>query len=63
MEVADEPTAILIEEDYSFEVEDEYDPAQPNSYSTIVRERREEQDRIREEEVCMFKLQLHYDYS
>lgn len=42
---------IHIEEDYSFEVENEYDPAEPNSYSNIVRERKEEQDRFREEEV------------
>ena len=41
----------LYEDDLAVEIEDEYDPAIPNSYEQVVKERRLERDRIREEEV------------
>lgn len=40
----------LYEDDLAVEIEDEYDPAIPNSYEQVVKERRLERDRIREEE-------------
>lgn len=41
----------LLEDDLAIEIEDEYNPLVPNSYDKVIRERREEHDRIREEEV------------
>ena len=35
------------------EVVDEYDPMVPNNYELIVKERKEQQDKAREEEVCV----------
>lgn len=44
-------TSRLLADDLAVEIEDEYNPMFPNSYERVVRERREERDRIREEEV------------
>ena len=41
----------LFDDDLAIEIEDEYNPMLPNSYEKVIRERREEHDRIREEEV------------
>ena len=44
-------TSRLLADDLAIEIEDEYNPMLPNSYERVIRERREEHDRIREEEV------------
>ena len=41
----------LLFDDLAVEIEDEYNPMLPNNYEKVIRERREEHDRIREEEV------------
>lgn len=41
----------MVADDLAIEIEDEYNPMLPNSYEKIVRERREEREKIREEEV------------
>ena len=41
----------LLNDDLAMEIEDEYNPMIPNSYEKVVRERREEHEKIREEEV------------
>ena len=43
--------ADLGEDDLVVEIVDEYDPLVPNNYEVIVRERREQQDKARDEEV------------
>ena len=43
--------ADLGEDDLVVEIMDEYDPLVPNNYEVIVRERREQQDKARDEEV------------
>lgn len=49
----------LLADDLAIEIEDEYNPMLPNSYEKVVRERREEHDRIREEEVsALLKILL-----
>jgi hypothetical protein len=41
----------LLFDDLAVEIEDEYDPMVPNNYEKVIRDRKEEHDRIREEEV------------
>jgi len=41
----------MLGDDLATEIEDEYNPMMPNSYEKVVRERREEHEKIREEEV------------
>ena len=41
----------LLNDDLAMEIEDEYNPMIPNNYEKVVRERREEHEKIREEEV------------
>lgn len=41
----------LLFDDLAVEIEDEYNPMLPNNYEKVVRERREEHERIREAEV------------
>ena len=43
----------LHEDDLAMEIEDEYDPMIPNSYEQVLKERRAEREKIREEEVCL----------
>ncbi len=43
----------LLDDDLAIEIDDEYNPMIPNNYDRIVRERREEHDRIREEDVSI----------
>lgn len=47
----------MLADDLAIEIEDEYNPMIPNNYEKVVRERREEHDRIREEEViyCLLR--------
>ena len=42
----------LHEDDLAIEIEDEYDPMIPNSYELVLKERRAEREKTREEEVC-----------
>ena len=41
----------LHEDDLAMEIEDEYDPLLPNSYEQVLKERRAEREKQREEEV------------
>lgn len=41
----------LHEDDLAVEIEDEYDPMLPNSYEQVLKERRAEREKQREEEV------------
>lgn len=41
----------LYEDDLAVEIEDEYDPMLPNSYEEVLKERRAEREKQREEEV------------
>ena len=41
----------LYEDDLAVEIENEYDPTIPNSYEQVLKERRSERDKVREEEV------------
>ena len=41
----------LHEDDLAVEIEDEYDPMLPNSYDQVLKERRVEREKQREEEV------------
>ena len=41
----------LHEDDLAMEIEDEYDPMIPNSYELVLKERRAEREKEREEEV------------
>ena len=43
--------ADLGEDDLVVEIVDEYDPLVPNNYELIIRERREQQEKARDEEV------------
>lgn len=43
--------AELLEDDLAMEVVNEYDPLVPNNYELIVKERKEQQDKTRQEEV------------
>lgn len=47
-------------DDLAVEIEDEYNPMIPNSYEKIVRERKEERERIREEEVLLHAHTVRY---
>ena len=50
----------LHEDDLAREIEDEYDPMIPNSYEQVLKERRAEREKIREEEVHVHEsLKLH----
>ena len=49
-------TSRLQADDLAVEIDDEYNPMLPNSYERVVRERKEEHDRIREEEVQVLSL-------
>ena len=41
----------LLEDDLAVEIEDEYDPMVPNNYEMILKERKEQQEKAREEQV------------
>lgn len=43
----------LFADDLAVEIEDEYNPMIPNSYERVVRERKDEHERIREEEASL----------
>lgn len=45
----------MLADDLVTEIEDEYNPMIPNSYEKVIRERREEHEKIREEEVKLVK--------
>jgi glycerate-2-kinase len=45
-------------DDLAVEIEDEYDPLLPNSYEQVLKERRAEREKQREEEVCTYNV--HY---
>lgn len=50
----------LLFDDLAVEIEDEYNPMIPNNYEKVIRERREEHDRIRETEVRNRILEGNY---
>ena len=50
----------MVVDDLAVEIEDEYNPMIPNSYEKIVRERKEERERIREEEVLLHIHMIRY---
>lgn len=41
----------LLEDDLAVEIEDEYDPMVPNNYEMVLKERKEQQEKAREEQV------------
>lgn len=41
----------LLEDDLAVELVDEYDPLMPNNYELIIKERREQEEKARDEEV------------
>lgn len=43
----------LLFDDLAVEIEDEYNPMLPNNYEKVIRERREEHEKIREAEVTL----------
>ncbi len=48
----------LLADDLAVEIDDEYNPMIPNSYEKVIRERREEHEKIREEEVISERIIL-----
>lgn len=48
----------LLFDDLAVEIEDEYNPMIPNSYERVIRDRREEHDRIREAEVYICSMHV-----
>ena len=44
----------LHEDDLAMEIDDEYDPMIPNSYEQVVKDRRAEREKQREEEVTYY---------
>lgn len=52
----------LHEDDLAMEIEDEYDPMIPNSYELVLKERRAEREKEREEEV-LYSLSLNWEIS
>ena len=49
----------MVADDLAVEIEDEYNPMLPNSYEQVVRERKEEREKLREEEVLDTVLQYN----
>ena len=47
---AEQPVELL-EDDLAMEIEDEYDPMVPNNYEMVLKERKEQQEKAREEQV------------
>ena len=47
---AEQPVELL-EDDLAVEIEDEYDPMVPNNYEMVLKERKEQQEKAREEQV------------
>lgn len=50
----------LLFDDLAVEIEDEYNPMIPNSYEKVIRDRKEEHDKIREAEVQKRLLVIPY---
>ena len=49
----------LWEDDLAGQIQNEYDPMIPNNYEAIVRQRKSEQDRARDEEVRCLHCVIH----
>ena len=43
----------LTEDDLAVELVDEYDPLMPNNYELVLKERKEQEEKARDEEVSM----------